>query len=512
MTLDIEKRIKAQVDLPSPSGVASEVIGLARDPNIQISKVADAISRDPAMTAKILRIANSAFYAQRRPSANIRQALVIIGLNAALTLALSFSLVSGLRACKPNGIDYKRFWRRTLLAATASRACGEVCKAGGEEELFLSGLLQDVAILAIDRASATFYDKLPLDASHAALMEYERQQLGKDHAAYSAMLLREWKLPERLCETVELSHQPKGTGSNPDLTKSARCVAIASEIADAVLAKDRPPALANASTRARLALGIRDEQFTEIVTRILKLIPEAEELFETSIIDSEDAETLMAQARELLTLRNLQALQEMNALRETAGILLTKTEELEDANRRDTLTGVLNRMWLDRMLEREFTQAVMFGRALSVALIDLDHFKTVNDNFGTQIGDQVIKASAEAMQANVRGSDMLGRYGGAEFMVIFPGTDKEIARRACERIVNMMNQLEHVTGSSRITITVSAGIATLTPQNRFANVSELIAAADHALYAAKLRGRNCVEYFDDVAPNSSSSKASAKLG
>jgi diguanylate cyclase (GGDEF)-like protein len=501
MTLDIEARIKAQVDLPSPSGVASQVISLARDPNIQITKVAEAISRDPAMTAKLLRIANSAFYAQRRPSSNIRQALVIIGLNAALTLALSFSLVSGLRAVKPNGIDYKRFWRRTLLAATASRACAEVCRLGGEEELFLSGLLQDVAILAIDRASATFYDHLPPDSSHTAMMEYERQQLGKDHAAYSAMLLREWKLPERLCEAVELSHQSKGVGSNPELTKAGRCVAFSSELADAVLSKDRSASLGGVANRARLALGIRDEQFTEIVTRLLKLIPEAEELFETSIIDPQDAEILMAQSRELLTLRNLQALQEMNALRETAGILLSKTEELEDANRRDPLTGVLNRQWLDRMIEREFTQAVMFGRALSVALIDMDHFRTVNDTFGSQAGDQVIKAAAHAMQGNVRGSDLLGRYSGTEFMVIFPGTDKEIARRACDRIVTMMQKLEHVVGASRVTVTVSAGIATLTAQNRFANVSELIAAADHALYAAKLRGRNCVEYFDDVAPS-----------
>ena len=500
--LDIEARIKAQVDLPSPSRVASEVISLARDPNIQISKVADAISRDPAMTAKILRIANSAFYAQRRPSTNIRQALVIIGLNAALTLALSFSLVSSLRACKPNGIDYRRFWRRTLLAATASRACGEVCRVGHEEELFLAGLLQDVAILAIDRASATFYDKLSPDASHTALIEYERQQLGKDHAAYSTMLLREWKLPERLCDTVALSHQPNGSSTSPELTKFARCVAIGSELADAMLAKDRPPALSSVAHRARHSLGLRDEQFTEIVTRVLKLIPEAEELYETSILETEDADTLLAQARELLTLRNLQALQEMNALKETAGILLSKTEELEDANRRDPLTGVLNRVWLDRMLEREFTQAVMFGRALSIGLVDLDHFKTVNDTFGNNAGDQVLKACAQAMQTNIRGSDLLGRYGGEEFLIIFPGTDKDITRRACERIVAMMSKLEHQVGGARITITVSIGLATLTPQHRFANVGELLSAADHALYAAKLRGRNCVEYFDDVSSGS----------
>jgi diguanylate cyclase (GGDEF)-like protein len=500
MTTDIETRIKAQIDFPSPSKVAVEVISLARNPNVQITKVAEAISRDPAMTAKVLRIANSAFYAQRRPSENIRQALVIIGLNAALTLALSFSLVSSWRACKPNGLDYRRFWRRTLISATASRAFGEISRAGHDEELFLAGLLQDIAMLAIDRSSATFYDKLPPDAAHSTAIEYERQQLGKDHSAIGAMLLKVWNLPDRLCEAITLSHDHAAQGSTPEMTKFARCVALGSDLADAALTKDRTAALASVANRSRSALGLRDEQFTEVVGRVLKLIPEAEELYETSIIEPEDAEILMAQARELLTLRNLQSLQEVNALRETAGILLNKTEELEDANKRDPLTGTLNRNWLDRTLDREFTQAVMFGRALSIAMVDLDHFKTVNDTFGNAAGDKVLQACATALNSAVRGSDMVGRYGGEEFLIIFPGTDREIARKVSERIVATMAKLEHQFGTARITTTVSVGVATFTAQQRFANAVELVNAADHALYAAKLRGRNCVEFFEDVKP------------
>ncbi len=136
---DLEQRLKAQVDFPSPPQVATEIIALARDPDIEMAKVATAVGRDPAMTAKILRIANSAFYAQRRPSQNLRQALVIIGLNAALTLALSFSLVSSMRALRATGIDYSRFWRRALLAATAARAFSEAAKTGHQEDVFLRG-------------------------------------------------------------------------------------------------------------------------------------------------------------------------------------------------------------------------------------------------------------------------------------------------------------------------------------------------------------------------------------
>src|ERR1044072_1661418 len=136
LSQDFENRLKAQVDFPSPSRVATDIIALARDPEIEMAKVAQAIGRDPAMTPKNLRIANSAFYAQRRPSTNLRQALVIIGLNAALTLALSFSLVSSMRALRPSGIDFSRFWRRVLLAAPSARAFSEAAKTGHQEDVF----------------------------------------------------------------------------------------------------------------------------------------------------------------------------------------------------------------------------------------------------------------------------------------------------------------------------------------------------------------------------------------
>lgn len=495
---DFEVRLRSQVDFPSPSRVASEVIALARDPDIEIAKVAQAISRDPAMTAKILRIANSAFYAQRRPSKNLRQALVIVGLNAALTLALSFSLVSTLRGCRPNGIDYRRYWRRTLLAATACRALGESLHLGQEEDLFLAGLLQDVAILAIAKTTIDFYAGLPQEATHAAFIAHEHKTLGKDHAAFGAMLLKSWNLPDRLWQAVERSHSADSVDANSEEGRFACCIAMGSELADAVLAADRPAALDALATRLKKLLGLSDEKFTEVVTRILKLIPEAEDLYETSIIEPHDAEALMAQAREMLTLRNLHALREVHALQETAGLLLSRTEQLEDANRRDGLTGVMNRAWLDRHLDREFTQAVMFQRSLSVAFVDLDHFKKVNDTFGHQMGDRILRACAQVMQSSVRGSDIVARYGGEEFVILLPGTDDEIARQVCQRIIAAIRELRHESNNTSIVTTVSIGLATYTPQHRFASATELLDAADHALYAAKLRGRNRIDCFAEL--------------
>lgn len=501
---DFENRLKAHVDFPSPSQVASEIVSLARDPEIEIARVANAVGRDPAMTAKILRIANSAFYAQRRPSQNLRQALIVIGLNAALTLALSFSLVSTMRALRPTGIEYPRFWRRSLLAATAARAFGEVSKSGREEDIFLAGLLQDMAVLALDRVARDFYSKLSQPSTHADWIAYEIQELGRDHAYYGAVLLKYWNLPERIWKAVEHSHAPEKLDSNCDDGRYARCLSLGSDLAEAVLSTNRPAALSALAARSRKLLGLRDEQFTEIVTRILGLIPETEALYDTSILDPEEAEALLAEARELLAVRNLHALQEVSALQATTSVLLSRTEELEDASRRDPLTGALNRPWFDRLMDREFTQALMFGRTLSVAQIDLDQFRKVNDRYGTDTGDQVLRSCAQTIQQCVRGSDLLARFSGEEFMVVLPGAEMDIARQVAQRILAALSSTDHGSASAGpISITASVGIATCTPQHRFPTALALLEAADHALYAAKLRGRNRIEFFEELAHDAS---------
>src|SRR6202521_2842954 len=104
-------------------------------------KVAKAMSMYSALSTKILRIANSPLYSKRRKSENLRQALVVLGLNAATSLALSFSLVGTYRTIKSSRVDYTRYWRRAILSASAARAFGELKRLDAPEDIFLASLL-----------------------------------------------------------------------------------------------------------------------------------------------------------------------------------------------------------------------------------------------------------------------------------------------------------------------------------------------------------------------------------
>ena len=312
------------------------------------------------------------------------------------------------------------------------------------------------------------------------------------------MLLKSWNLPERICATVAASHEPQKLDATTDEGRFARCVALGSDLAEAVVATDRARLVAALAQRAGTLLGMSHETFTEVVTRILNLIPETEALYETSILDGDDAENLMAEARELLAVRNLHALQEVSALHATTSVLLTRTEEAEDSSRRDALTGALNRTWLDRTLDREFTQAVVFGRDLSIAHVDLDHFRTINERHGTPVGDRVLRSCAQALQSCVRGSDLVARFSGEEFVVVLPGADPQIARQVAQRMLTALATADHDPQTGSVRVTASIGVATYTTKHRFASTLALLEAADHALYAAKLCGRNRVECFEEL--------------
>jgi diguanylate cyclase (GGDEF)-like protein len=176
---------------------------------------------------------------------------------------------------------------------------------------------------------------------------------------------------------------------------------------------------------------------------------------------------------------------EKKRLRETNARLLL---ELEALSRTDPLTGLLNRRVLEESLVRELAQSRRYGHPLSLAMLDLDHFKAVNDVHGHQAGDQVLRTFAKLAQATFRDTDGVYRFGGEEFAALLPHANLRDALTAVNRVVAATANTPIPVGDATIRVTVSAGVACfdgITP-----GAQDLVAQADAALYQAKRAGRN----------------------
>jgi len=160
---------------------------------------------------------------------------------------------------------------------------------------------------------------------------------------------------------------------------------------------------------------------------------------------------------------------------------------IEELAELDELTGTFNRRCILRMLEEEIARCARNSSSCAVALIDLDHFKRINDAYGHPIGDEALRTFAISMFANLRSMDRFGRYGGEEFLLVLPDLSQDQAVRALERLRAIIADLDWSAFSPGMTVTISAGVTTLNPRE---NSDTLLARADSALYAAKARGRN----------------------
>jgi len=164
--------------------------------------------------------------------------------------------------------------------------------------------------------------------------------------------------------------------------------------------------------------------------------------------------------------------------------------ELERLARTDSLTGLFNRQYLMEKFEEEMARAGRYNRPLTAMLIDLDHFKTVNDTHGHLTGDAVLVSAVSAITGILRETDFAGRYGGEEFCVVMPETGIQGAFELAERLRKVMEETDHVLpGGITLRITCSIGVA----EASSASVEATIALADSALYSAKRLGRNCVQ-------------------
>ena len=504
MDITIENQLRLCPTLPTISSVALRIIKVGRNPDIDLAEVANLLSNDPALATKTLRMANSPLYMRGRQARNLHQAVTVLGLNATVSVALSFSLSTSLRNTKTAGIDLDRYWRRALLSALAARLLGEYQKIYAPEELFLAGLLQDLGMLALDAAMPETYGQLKhIVHNHDTLPAYERELVGTDHCDAGAWLMEEWGLPDYLPLATRASDDLSRVDIPEDLETFVGCVAVSGRIAEIYLAEDTQAATAAAVRSARSCLNMNPDQLSEVLSRMADALPDVETLFDLTVLSPPQALGLTDQARELLATRNLQLLRSATEVQDREQAFRQQADRLDYISRQDALTGIFNRRHFDEAFGSHFARAKTENYPLSLAYLDLDHFKAVNDRHGHPVGDRILAAIAKSIQKQLRENDLFARYGGEEFVLLLPGMDQPGAKKILVRLCDGIAELAHpLDNGESLTVTLSAVIATF-PGDGIHSSRQLMQAADEALYAAKQRGRNRVVLADATTRKSS---------
>jgi len=184
--------------------------------------------------------------------------------------------------------------------------------------------------------------------------------------------------------------------------------------------------------------------------------------------------------------------------------LLMQNRTLSEISARDSLTGLYNRWYVMEKIDSEMNRALRHGSPMSVLMLDLDHFKSVNDSFGHSVGDNVLKVVGQVLRESCRVYDVPGRYGGEEFCVVLPDTRVVNTQMVAERIRTRLATTELPAGERSIVVTASIGVAGMdsVADEGVVSAAALLDRADRALYAAKNHGRNRVELWLPEAPPS----------
>jgi diguanylate cyclase (GGDEF)-like protein len=493
MNEQLIQKIRQCPSLPSLPSIAVQVLDLAQKADVDIAEIARIISKDPALSSKILRTVNSSFYGRSQHVSTISHALVILGLQSVKTLVLGFSLVTNLTKNKSRGFKHITYWKRSIFSATAARSIANKINLVQQEEAFLAALLQDIGMLVLDQVVGDEYgvvhEKIK---AHRELCDVEQQSFSMTHAEVGGILAEQWKLPPLL--SVPISHHHNAAGvTDPSLKKLTEVVELSGRCADVFVDQEAAQAIASVRKTFLDSYQMPEDQADALLADIGKRTKEVASLFEINVGSTQEYEAILKKANEALIEITLQSQRQATTLQQI-------NIQLKEQATTDALTALANRARFDQFLAEQFALAVKLGRPLSLVLLDIDKFKSINDKFGHPAGDQVIRVIGKLLKTAARQQDLAARYGGEEMALLMPGTARNTAATVAETVRRAIGARPVQHEKLTIPVTASFGVVTFEPGMPFSQPAQILKCADLALYNAKHSGRNCVKVFSLPKP------------
>src|SRR5262245_1285452 len=485
-------------DLPSLPAVALEVLRISQDEDATLDDMASCLSRDPALAARLLKLANSSLFSTGKTVTTLQRATTLLGMKTVKLMALSFSLAGSLpRKGRQGSFDFTEYWHRSIVCAIAARSIARLVKSQQGDEAFLGGLFAHFGKLVLTRCLAEEYEPVLLEGGGWPSVRLEEQRLGFSSTDVCATLLKSWDLPALIYVTV-------GTWSHPEelerledpLQKQLGHVLALAHLGEQVLCNlEKGEPLARLHQEMARVFRVPEGEVNALLVGLESGINEAAELLSIQLPRHTSHEEVIQQARTQMVQVSLGTALDLAAAQRRNEELETEKTLLATRANTDKLTGLPNRAAFDAVLEQE-VQARIDGtlpRALGLLMIDVDHFKRFNDTHGHPVGDEVLRMVGGLLGRLTRKGDFSARYGGEEFAVVLPRTNpfglKTLAERLREAIEKEVLEVE----GQPVSVTVSLGGACIA---RFEDAQEgaaLVKLADQYLYRAKKNGRNRCE-------------------
>lgn len=605
--------------LPSPNGVALAIMELWQDDRTTVEQLAHLVQADPALSGRLLKLANSASLGSR-PVTSISGAIIKVGLKTVGELAVAFSLIDKNRNDHCEAFNYWEFWSHSLLMGLISRALGRRTNIAPPEDLFSCALMARIGLLAFATIYPREYSDL-LTTNPKNLVVAERKHFGFDHNELSAEMLSDFGVPKIFAEASKFHENPAESG-HAEGSRSAKLVQLFhlayrlsklclsttdahsqldlgklphrlrldlppeqissileqsvkdwhewSKILDLPITSTSQPSqdeddedgsesaplddrsralLVNANGDAqrlkellsqigiktqscddekemlRLALQIRpsmifiaecrEEARRGKICELIRSTKWGQSVYLVAIMDNTDSDKITEVFRagidtfipsqisaqeldaRLQAAHRLVALQanwekDRAELRRIANALAMSQRKMELASLTDQLTELPNRRSAMAAIQRAWAMSERAGLPMSIVMIDIDHFKRVNDSFGHAAGDKTLIEVAKVLRSELRQGDDVYRMGGEEFLLLSSTSDLKQLVIAAERMRRRIEALRIDHDDQIIQVSISLGLAQREPVHQ--HYDALLSVADTALYAAKAGGRNRICY------------------
>jgi diguanylate cyclase (GGDEF)-like protein len=494
--MNADSLLKNISSLPSLPAIAVKIIQEIRKDKSSIGKLADIISVDPALTAKMLKVANSSFYGLSYKIDSVQGAINVLGLEAIKNIALSFVIVKGFKRDSVDAFNQELFWKRSVTAAVCAEMMASRLKAN-RDDIFVTALLMDIGVLVMYLGRPEEYLRVIDEKiiSSTTIAEAEKGIFGFDHQEAGSEILRQWGIPENIYLPIACHHKIQ---DSPAGVRDTAEILMLSDIASSVYYGNKSTEKVNMLKRLlKDRLHATEGEVNAFIDSIAEKTVDILTSFDIDAVDVKPYSKIVHDALEEAGELNMTRDQLVMGLREERKKTERLSRELRNSNEKlrmlankDGLTGIYNHRFFQELLDRELERAERYSRNLSLVMLDIDNFRKINEDHGYPQGDIVLRAVAELFQQLIRKPDTVVRYGGEEFAIVLPEADIRGAIALAERLRQMVERLEIKVEGHVVKVTVSAGITMYEPQKNIKSRARLIETAVTALHYSKMTGRN----------------------